>query len=77
MTDTVKGLQLLESLTDLPDERLWAVIDRARKLLQGREVERQERALAEVKRIIRESRLQVTVRKSGKPGRPRKSKEAS
>ncbi|TXL75136.1 hypothetical protein FHP25_14725 [Vineibacter terrae] len=72
-----KEFPLLDSLTHLPDERLRAVIERARKLLADRESGRQERALAEVRRIIKENGLMLTARrKPGKPGRPPKSQAA-
>ena len=68
---------LLESLSNLPDERLRAVIERARKILADRQNERQDQALAEVKRIIKDSGLNLTVkRKPRKPGRPRKDAAA-
>jgi hypothetical protein len=76
MSDT-KEFPLLESLSNLPDERLRTVIERARKVLADRETERQDRALAEVKRIIRDSGLKLLVkRKPRKPGRPRKDQAA-
>lgn len=77
MSDAAPSFPLLESLSNLPDERLRAVIERARKILADRETERQDRALAEVRRIIRDSGLKLQVkRKPRKPGRPRKDQTA-
>jgi hypothetical protein len=63
----------LNALDALADGELRAVIERANVLLVTRRSERQDRALAEIRRLAKEHGLDVEARKRrGKRGRPRK-----
>jgi hypothetical protein len=65
---------IIASLDRQPDETLRDLIARAKALLASRTNERQDRALAEIRRLAREHGLDVQAKKPGrKRGRPRKS----
>ena len=65
--------ELIAFLEEQPDETLRDLIGRAKALLAARENERQERALATIKKLARENGLVVQAGKPGrKRGRPRK-----
>lgn len=68
MTDT-----LLQQLDGQSDETLKTVIARARQIIAAREHQRDKEALAAIRRIAKERKLDVAVKKAGrKRGRPRK-----
>jgi len=76
--DATTDLPVIESLKALADSELRAVIERANVLLVTRRSERQDQALAEIRRLAKEHGLDVEARKRrGKRGRPRKPAAAA
>jgi len=74
MTEPEKKAELSAQLQARSDEQLRALISEAGALLERREQERKNRALAEIRKIASENGLgiNVTTRKRKKRGRPRK-----
>ena len=69
---------IIAGLDAHPDETLRDLIGRAKALLAARQSERQERALATIKKLARENGLVVQAGKPGrKRGRPRKAIDGS
>jgi hypothetical protein len=78
MDSITTELSFLESLQTLGESELRAVIERANALLVTRRSERQDHALAEIRRLAKEHGLDVAARKRrGKRGRPRKTATAA